>query len=468
MCTADRIEQPSHAPIIYVNTMQSLKPDQAASVVIELTDVSKTFNLYDTYSAKLEDNVAAIFGRNPTQAYGTKTALDNINLTIKEGERVGVIGPNGAGKTTLLSLIIEQLEPSSGKVEISGSVQAMMQTGFGFSDELSGFDNIVNSLLFNGLSTSQREAALLDVIDFVELGEFLYHPVKTYSLGMRARLEFAAATAIYPNILAIDEVMGAGDGYFSSKSAERMRNLISSTTLLLVSHSLQQVIDYCERAIWLDEGQIKADGPVKEVVARYEKYMLEAHAALHQKIEKDSLAINEDSYFDQEPAAGKRIDVLLTTFTSTINYGNLPTISDFSFSDGELLQIMETGEFFEVSATIDFSRGWQRSFVPTIFGFTNQGEYLFRSDSAISTVSNYQKYRIKLSKPQIGIGIGNYFLHFCILDGHDLSIIARSATRLRLRIPPTNYSDPPFVHLQGEFRSDANPNGSPSRINAWV
>src|SRR5262245_26543058 len=152
-------------------------------------------------------------------------ALSDVNLTVARGERVGIIGRNGAGKTTLLKLITGNFGPTRGSVKVSGTVQALMQIGLGFHLEFSGLENIRSALLYNGLSGLDLESALASVVDFVELGEFLHQPMKNYSQGMQARVQFAAATAIRPEILIVDEVMGAGDAYFSAKSAARMKQL---------------------------------------------------------------------------------------------------------------------------------------------------------------------------------------------------------------------------------------------------
>lgn len=206
-------------------------------------------------------------------------ALHDINFTIARGERIGLVGRNGAGKTTLLKLITDNFEPSSGRVLVNGSVQALMQLGLGFHPEFSGLENIRSALSYNGLVGKELEEAVEDVIDFVELGDFLNQPLKTYSLGMNARLQFAAATAIRPDILLVDEVLSAGDSYFSAKSAFRMDKLAKSgCTLILVSHSWQQIQQYCNRCIWLLDGRVHMDGPTHEVMAKYEVMIAEETA----------------------------------------------------------------------------------------------------------------------------------------------------------------------------------------------
>jgi len=206
-------------------------------------------------------------------------ALHNVDFSIARGERIGLVGRNGAGKTTLLKLITDNFEPTSGRVLVNGSVQALMQLGLGFHPEFSGLENIRSALSYNGLVGDELEEAVEDVIDFVELGEFLNQPLKTYSLGMNARLQFAAATAIRPDILLVDEVLSAGDSYFSAKSAFRMDKLAKSgCTLILVSHSWQQIQQYCRRCIWLRDGRVHMDGPTHEIMSKYEVMISEETA----------------------------------------------------------------------------------------------------------------------------------------------------------------------------------------------
>lgn len=241
---------------------------------IFLKRVRKEYRLYDN----MTDQALEVLGMSwlrfwrPVQSRAF-AALDGIDLSIGHGERVGVVGRNGAGKTTLLKLITGNFAPTSGEISVNGKVQALMQMGLGFHGEFTGLENIRAGLIYNGLSGDDLQAAIEDVVDFCELGEFLHQPVKTYSLGMRTRLQFATATAIKPDIVIIDEVLGAGDAYFSVKSAERIERMASSgCTMLLVSHTMSQVIQFCERAIWVHEGRIVADAEVREVVGNYEVY----------------------------------------------------------------------------------------------------------------------------------------------------------------------------------------------------
>ena len=206
--------------------------------------------------------------------YPKHTALRSIDLTIHEGEKIGIIGRNGSGKTTLLKLISRNTTPTGGVLNVQGNVQALMQVGLGFHPEFTGRANINAALIYQNYSPAERKAVEDDIIDFCELGDFIDQPLKTYSLGMQARIQFACATAIKPEILIVDEILGAGDAYFSVKSSNRMEKLTQTgCTLLLVSHSMTQILQFCDRCIWIDNGIVLRDGPAKNVIVEYEAYM---------------------------------------------------------------------------------------------------------------------------------------------------------------------------------------------------
>ena len=255
-------------------------------VAIRLEHVSKIYKLYGSRKEQVLDNIGLPkFLRPKASAKSPEFhALRDVSFEIKRGERVGIIGRNGAGKTTMLRLITQNFAPTSGRVTIDGSVQALLQLGLGFHAEFTGYENIVASLNYNGLVGKAFDEALKEVIDFVELGDFLHQPVKSYSMGMQARLQFAAATAIRPDILIVDEVLGAGDAYFSAKSAHRMKKLATSgCTLLLVSHSTAEVLRFCDRVIWMHQGSILMEGPALDVVRIYEAYIEELNFKMRQQ-----------------------------------------------------------------------------------------------------------------------------------------------------------------------------------------
>ena len=227
---------------------------------IAIENLGKMYKLYKNPKDKIKDAFGLkILKKNYFREFW---ALRDINITIHKGERVGLIGHNGAGKSTLLKLVTGNIEPTEGKIIVNGNIQALLELGTGFHPEFTGRENIRASLAYQGLNLKGIKEIEEEIIDFAELDEYIEQPVKTYSAGMYARLAFATASAIKPELLIIDEVLGAGDAYFAGKCVERMRKLTSGgdTTVLFVSHDLQSVQSLCDRVIWIDKGRVNFDG----------------------------------------------------------------------------------------------------------------------------------------------------------------------------------------------------------------
>ena len=200
-------------------------------------------------------------------------ALKDISFTVKPGERIALVGRNGAGKTTMLKLLMGNIAPTSGLLCVNGRVMSLMSgvMGDSMNPSFTGMENLRIKLRENGYSGREFDNAMEEALDFVELGEYIHQPLSTYSLGMAARLSFAAATAIQPEILLIDEVLGAGDSYFLEKCARRIERITSQgCTLVLVSQSTQQLLRFCERGIWLRDHGVYMDGPAYDVIQRYD------------------------------------------------------------------------------------------------------------------------------------------------------------------------------------------------------
>lgn len=199
-------------------------------------------------------------------------ALKNIDLEIKQGEIFGILGRNGAGKSTLLKVISKVLIPVEGRVVIKGYISPLLQLGAGFHPELTGRENIFLNATLLGHSQSEIKEKLDEIIAFAEIGDFIEAPLRTYSSGMQARLGFAVASAWLPDILILDEVLSVGDVGFQKKCFERMANFRNSgATVLIVSHSIDQVRSFCERALWLDRGEIKMLGATDDVLNAYQQ-----------------------------------------------------------------------------------------------------------------------------------------------------------------------------------------------------
>lgn len=234
---------------------------------ISLSNISKMYKMFFNKRHRICDALGIRVSKKKYQQFW---ALRDINLEIKRGSKVGLIGYNGAGKSTLLKIIAGQIKPSSGNVIINGTIQALMELGTGFHPEFSGKENIYSALAYQGVSPKVAEEKYKDIVKFSELSDFIKNPVKTYSAGMYARLAFSVATSITPDILIIDEILGAGDAYFAGKCIARMKELTSEgTTVLFVSHDMSSVQQLCDEAIWIKNGQIEMRGKTLPLSKKY-------------------------------------------------------------------------------------------------------------------------------------------------------------------------------------------------------
>ncbi|MDY7010745.1 MAG: ABC transporter ATP-binding protein [Planctomycetota bacterium] len=248
-----------------------------SDIAIRMSGLGKMYRLYRHPADKVADALGInclLFWRK--HYYQEFWALRGLDLTVERGERLAVIGQNGAGKTTLLKILIGNVAPTEGTVDVRRRIQALMELGTGFHPEFTGRRNIWASLSYQGLTGREIKAKEGEIIEFAELEEFIDHPVRTYSAGMYARLAFSVATSVKPDILVIDEVLGAGDAYFVGKCVERMKNLTDEgVTVVFVSHDMASVQRLCNRSIWLRRGRVVAAGDTLDVAKRYLKYTRE-------------------------------------------------------------------------------------------------------------------------------------------------------------------------------------------------
>lgn len=236
---------------------------------ITLRDVELDFQVGASQHSSLK-SAAAGWLRRTRLPQRTIHALRSISVTVQSGERVGLIGHNGAGKTTLLKLMAGIYPPQRGTVLIEGHVCTLFEFATGFEMEANGWDNIQTRALLLGMSRREIDEKIDGIAEFSGLGEFLDVPVRCYSSGMLLRLAFATSTAVDPQILLLDEVMAAGDAAFIESARQRMNDLMErASVVVFATHSLDVLPSFCERSLWLNHGEILADGPTKEVVNQY-------------------------------------------------------------------------------------------------------------------------------------------------------------------------------------------------------
>jgi len=237
---------------------------------IELNGVNVTFSLRQTRRVTLKEYLLKGLFLTSVNPVVSIHAINDLTLTLREGERLGIIGHNGAGKTTLLKMLAGVYPPTSGTRVVEGKICSLFDISVGFEGEASGWDNITFRGYLQGETPTTLKGKRQEIADFSELGDFLNIPVRYYSAGMLVRLAFAIATATEPEVLLVDEVLSVGDLAFINKAKERMRQMMRKSSLMvLVSHDLDSVTEFCTRALWMEHGRVLMDGPPEEVVAAY-------------------------------------------------------------------------------------------------------------------------------------------------------------------------------------------------------
>lgn len=240
--------------------------------VIRCEGLGKAYRLYDRPEDRLRELIS--FGRRPR--HRLHWAVRGVDLRISRGESVALVGRNGAGKSTLLQMVCGTLSPTEGSARTDGRIAPLLALGAGFNPEFTGMENIRTNATLLGLSPKQLRERLDSILDFAEIGEFINQPVRTYSTGMQSRLAFAVAAHIDADILVVDETLAVGDAAFVRKCMRYIRGFLEHGTMLFVSHNQHAVLDLCERAVWLHDGVVRADGPAKAVCHDYAAFLHQA------------------------------------------------------------------------------------------------------------------------------------------------------------------------------------------------
>lgn len=290
-----------------------------ADPIIEVNNISKIYKLYDRPSDRLKETFS-VTHRNYHKDY---YALKNINLTIIPGETIGFVGRNGAGKSTILKILTGVLNPSQGNVKINGKVSALLELGAGFNMDYTGIENIYLNGTIMGIPREQTEKKIPAILEFAEIGDFVYQPVKTYSSGMFVRLAFAVAISVDPDILIVDEALAVGDTRFQLKCMDKFVEFMNAgKTILFVSHDISSIKRFCKRTVWLNRGELIKDGPTDEVTDLYLDFL------------KSELSVKE--FIKQ----ADEIKNAMTVETEGLNIWNIEkNTADIKVTDEEIDQI---------------------------------------------------------------------------------------------------------------------------------
>ena len=251
--------------------MEDKRAVESKNSAISVKDVTKIYRLYDKPIDRLKEAMSITHKNYHRDFY----ALNGISFDVNKGETVGIIGTNGSGKSTILKIITGVLTPTTGEVEVDGVISALLELGAGFNMDYTGIENIYMNGTMMGFSRKEMEAKLQDILDFADIGDFVYQPVKTYSSGMFVRLAFALAINVEPEILIVDEALSVGDVFFQAKCYRKFEEFKQQgKTILFVSHDLNSISKYCDRVLLLDHGKVVASGVPKEMVDLYKRLLV--------------------------------------------------------------------------------------------------------------------------------------------------------------------------------------------------
>ncbi len=302
----------------------------SSDAVIEVQDLSKRYEIYaqprDRLRQMLVPPLRRALGRAGRDYFKEFWALRDVNFSVRRGETVAIVGQNGSGKSTLLQLVCGTLSPTSGRVQISGRIAALLELGAGFNTEFSGRENVFLSGLLYGISRDELARRYDSIVAFAEIGEFIDQPVKTYSSGMYVRLAFSIAAHVDADVLVVDEALSVGDVRFTQKCMRFLREFQKTGTLLFVSHDTSAVVGLCSRAVWLDHGRLRMDGSAKETVEAY----LAAQHALDREAEGDSVVMKSVAGAAPSLSAAAR-DVVDARWPALREHGGLSQFVFFEF-----------------------------------------------------------------------------------------------------------------------------------------
>lgn len=333
-------------------------------IAIQVKNLEKVYKLYNKPSDRLKETLG--FGRN--KKHTEHHALKGINLTIYQGETVGIIGTNGSGKSTILKIITGVLNPTRGEVAVNGRISALLELGAGFNMEYNGIENIYLNGTMIGFSEKEIDEKMNDILEFADIGEYVHQPVKTYSSGMFVRLAFAVAINIDPEILIVDEALSVGDVFFQAKCYHKFEEFKKmGKTIVFVSHDLSSISKYCDRVVLLNQGVKLGEGSPKEMIDAYKQVLVGQYTIEESGTER----LLDDEQLRALAAAGKKKDSekAANVNPDLLEYGSKKAvISEYYITDekGTKTSAILKGSNFQIHMKVDMTE----DIVAPVFAFT--------------------------------------------------------------------------------------------------
>ena len=381
--------------------------DQSNNYAIRVMDVSKMYKLYDRNRDRVRDALS-LSGKK--KLYKEHYALNHVSFDVKKGEAVGIIGTNGAGKSTILKIITGVLSPTDGDVEINGRISALLELGAGFNNEYTGIENIYLNGTMMGFSREEVDARMQDILDFADIGNFVYQPVKSYSSGMFVRLAFAVAINIDPEILIVDEALSVGDVFFQAKCYKKFEDFkAAGKTIIFVSHDLGSIQKYCDRAILLNKGNKVFEGAPKDTIDLYKKYLVN-------QVDDEGRPIDHgvSTAGDDKAATGWRSNFQINPNVNPYGDGDAE-ITDFAVVDqnGNFTTTIEKGTSFTIKYKVRFNSVIQNPIFTysfkNVYGVTITGTNTMYEKVDIGTAYPGDEYIVSFTQDMALLG-GEYLM----------------------------------------------------------
>ncbi len=394
--------------------------------VIKIKNISKLYKMYKRPVDRLKESLS-ISGNKYHEDF---FALKNVSISISQGETIGLIGKNGSGKSTLLKMITGLITPNVGDINVTGSISAILELGAGFNPEFTGIENIYLNGAIRGLKRDIISEKIDDIINFADIGDFIYHPVKNYSSGMFARLAFSVAINFTSDILLVDEVLAVGDMAFQLKCMNKMKEIQKlGVTIIFVSHDIYSIKNFCSRAIWLNDGIVKADGDTYQVTQAYEDFMKLENLDNRSSIKKQ--ALTAPTHTD---ITSNQID---TNFNDVLSITKVRIIDHNGGDSGTVV----SGEDFSI--IIDYKLN--SPFVGIVGGtaiFDNEHNYVCGLNTKLDEYelpNESGKYSLMIRYPKCNLLSGTYFLDIGFMESSAIKILDYNAKQYSFKVIENEY-----------------------------
>jgi len=436
-------------------------------ISIKVQNVGKTYKLYDNPAERLKESLHP-FRKKFHRAFH---ALQDISFDVYQGETIGIIGKNGSGKSTLLKILCGVLHPSCGNIWVNGRISALLELGTGFNPELTGLENVFYNGMILGYSEQEMQERLDSILGFADIGEFINQPVRTYSSGMFARLAFAVAINVDPEILVVDEALSVGDAAFQRKCFAKMENFRKQgKTILFVTHAEGTIVELCSRAMLLHEGQLIIDGSPKQVTGLYTKMMHSQQADIQslrqefvqsRRAQKDLLISSKETTSSQayDETLHESFDPSLLP-DSTLHYeekgAKISDVKIFTLQDKKINVLVQGREYvytYQIETTEDLFNVNFGMLIKTVQGGALGGGSYPGRNSFMEKLPGNRVYRVKW-RFKANLNEGVYFTNAGVLaqNQNKINYSTRIVDAYGFKILPTHFMATAFIDFQPKFQ----------------